>query len=83
MDRNSFTDKIIRHHSEIKGVYKECFRIDPELALFEIAQQANTNIYSRMGAINVVGPCLVNLALELFPDARLGSTFKRKYRIRS
>jgi hypothetical protein len=76
VDKKERRDKILevvkKHISKIKGIYKKIFEQETEQALFEIAQQANTNQSSRIGAEKAVGKTIVKMALKLYPFAKIG-----------
>ena len=61
--------------NDIKGVYKLVALNDVEQFLFEISQQANNSKSERSGAIETVGKRIVELALELFPNSKVGDEF--------
>ena len=61
--------------NDIKGVYKLVALNDIEQFLFEISQQANNSKSERNGAIETVGKRMVELALELFPNSKVGDKF--------
>ncbi len=60
----------------IKGFYKNIFKGNEEHFLFEMAMQANSSEEERQGAIDVAGKELIELALELYPNVKLGDEFK-------
>ena len=59
----------------IKGIYKDIFKQDPEQALHEAAIQANSSPSERKGAISTFGEEIVKHALELFPNAKPGDKY--------
>lgn len=61
--------------NNIKGIYAHVFNIDIEQALFEISVQANSNAISKSGVTKSVGEEIVELALKLYPNAKLGDTY--------
>lgn len=60
---------------EVPGIYKHFLRMDLELCLFELAQQANSSLSERAGAEKAVGTKMIQLALQLFPTAKVGDKF--------
>lgn len=63
---------------DIKGIYKNVALDNIEMFLFEISQQCNSRESEKKGALKAVGKRIVELALELFPDAKVGDKFIRK-----
>ena len=61
--------------NDIKGVYKNVALNNIERFLFEISQQANSSDSEYKGAIETVGKSIVNLALKLFPNSRVGDEY--------
>ena len=61
--------------NNITGFYKGAFKGNEELFLFEMAQQANNSESEKSGAIKVAGKELVELALKLFPNVKIGHKF--------
>ena len=61
--------------NDIKGVYKLVALNDIEQFLFEISQQANNSKSERNGAIETVGKRMVELALKLFPNSKVGDEY--------
>lgn len=59
----------------ITGFYKTIFKGNEEQFLFEMAVQANSNEISKNGAIKIAGEELINLALKLYPNAKIGDKF--------
>lgn len=71
--------RVIELRNEVKGFYSYALRGNPDndtirLFLFELAQQANTNVISKQGAIEACGKEIVDMALELFPFATIDDT---------
>ena len=61
----------------VKGIYKNFLESTDNIDVFafEIAQQANTNKMARAGAERAVGKEIVELALKLYPNVKLGDTY--------
>lgn len=64
--------KLLRDN--IKGFYREIFKDNEEQFLFEMAVQCNT-LDAKKGAIDVAGKELIDLAIKLYPNAKLGDSF--------
>lgn len=58
----------------ITGFYKRIFKDNEEQFLFEMAVQSNT-LDAKNGAIDVAGKELINLAIKLFPNSKVGDVF--------
>lgn len=58
----------------ITGFYKGIFKDNEEQFLFEMAVQSNT-LDAKNGAIDVAGKELVDLAIKLFPNSKVGDVF--------
>jgi hypothetical protein len=58
----------------ITGFYKGIFKDNEEQFLFEMAVQSNT-LDAKNGAIDVAGEELINLAIKLFPNSKVGDVF--------
>lgn len=54
-------------------LYKGVFRGNEEEVLHELAIQANSSESEKMGAIRMVGQELIDIAQQLFPDAKVGN----------
>ncbi len=59
----------------ISGVYKSIFKGNEEQVLFELAQQANNSNQERIASEKLAGKELVELALQLYPDTKIGEKF--------
>lgn len=65
-------------YKDVQGVYRNVFLEKTEQVLFEIAIQANSSESEKRGAINTFGEKLVKIALNLFPNAKVGDDFNTK-----
>lgn len=74
-DNNELLAKAKTLGHNITGIYQKAFKGHEELFLFEIAQQANTDEVSKDGAIKVAGNELVEIALLLYPNVKIGDKF--------
>lgn len=71
-------DKVPDYLNEVQGdVYKHMFEVDPKKTLFDIAVQANSDKHDAIGALNTVGHNLYDIAITLFPEARLGDSLEQ------
>lgn len=68
-------EEVKKYSDDIKGLYKSVYLNDIEAFLFEISIQANSSKSERNGAIETVGEKIVELALELFPNSKVGDEF--------
>ena len=57
----------------VKGIYAHVFKDNVEEALFEISVQAHGD--AKSGITKSVGEEIVSLALQLYPNAKLGDTY--------
>jgi len=61
--------------NNVKGLYALSFNDNIEQSLFEAAIQAKSSESELDGAIRVFGQEIVDIALELFPDTKVGDVF--------
>lgn len=71
--------RVLELRDQVKGFYSYSLKGNPDnatirLFLFELAQQANTNVISKQGTIDACGKEMVDMALELFPFATIDDT---------
>lgn len=71
--------KIIALSGNIKGIYKVVYNRAPDMYqfCFDVAQQANTGKQTRIGTENTVGKEIVKLCLQIYPNVKLGDTYKK------
>jgi hypothetical protein len=61
--------------NNVTGFYKKMFKGNEELFLFEMSVQANNSESERSGATRVAGEELIELALKLYPNAKVGDEY--------
>ena len=66
------------NQSSLYGIVFKQNQHNIEHVLFEIAQQANSNKYSKSGVITAVGSELVGLAVLMYPEAKIGDAYPMK-----
>lgn len=64
------------YEDNIKGLYKTIFKNDPQKAMFDISVQSHSSALENKGAIAAFGKELVVLSRELFPNAKVGQSYK-------
>lgn len=60
----------------IDGIYKDLFKTDPQRTLFELAVQSNGTPIEAKEALKTFGKDLVDIAKKLFPNAKIGSSYR-------
>lgn len=61
--------------NQVSGIYKMSFASDPRQSLFEFAVQANSSASERASATKIAGPEIMDLALQLFPNVKVGDKY--------
>jgi hypothetical protein len=79
--KSEFGDwEAFREAKEVKepvgGLYKDIYPKDPEQGLWEAAVQANSSQNEREGATRIFGEKRIELALKIFPTAKVGDVYK-------
>jgi hypothetical protein len=65
------------HIKEITGLYKDFVNENTlEESLFEAAVQTNSSVSEGAMALKIFGPSLIQIAMELFPNAKVGDKFQ-------
>lgn len=68
-------DEVDDHLDEIQlEVYRKGLSENPKVGLFEIAVQANSSTTGIQAIRNAFGDAIVDIAIRLFPNAKLGSS---------
>lgn len=60
----------------IKGVYKDIFDNDPQRIMFEASIQSHSSKVEHENAVKTFGKEIVDLSRKLFPNAKVGQTYK-------
>lgn len=62
--------------NEIKGIYKDIFNTDPQQTMFEASVQSHSSKVEHENAVKTFGKDFVALSRKLFPNAKVGQTYK-------
>jgi hypothetical protein len=65
----------------VQGLYKDVFKENVEESLFEAAIQANSSAGEKKGAIATFGKEIVDIAQQLYPNAKVGDSFKETVKV--
>ncbi len=65
-----------RYTGRIVGMYKKLFINDPQQVLFEASVQSHSSKLEHEGIVNILGENIVDLARELYPNAKVGQEYK-------
>lgn len=60
----------------IKGIYKDIFNTDPQQTMFEASVQSHSSKVEHENAVKTFGKDFVALSRKLFPNAKVGQTYK-------
>lgn len=60
----------------IKGIYKDIFENDPQRIMFEASVQSHSSKVEHENAVKTFGKDFVALSRKLFPNAKVGQTYK-------
>src|ERR1044072_73790 len=66
-----------QYKDEIKsGLYKMAFDGNTQQVLFEASVQAHSSPAEKKGAIKALGKNIVDIAIRVYPNAKVGDTYK-------